>query len=105
MIEKKLGRALMALGATVGIASVVIATLEVSINLPDWMVRVAMIKLAFIAAGGLLAAGAFLGRHAKGRELTGGPVGQLGEGDGLPTFTERRDTRPVDVPRESRTPR
>lgn len=104
MTGKTIGRALMGLGVTVGIASIVIAKLEIAINFPDWMVRVAMIKLAIVAAGGLLAAGAFVGRHAKGRELTDRPVAELGEGDALPSFTNRRDASPVDVPRESRTP-
>jgi hypothetical protein len=35
------------------------------LNFPDWLVRVAMIKLAFIASAGLLAGGALVGRHAK----------------------------------------
>jgi hypothetical protein len=59
----------MWLGAGVGLASVVVWGLEVRLNLPDWLVRVAMIKLAFIASAGLLAGGAMLGRHATSRSL------------------------------------
>jgi hypothetical protein len=70
MLQSRIARGLMLLGAGVGILSVAVVTLEMRLNLPDWMVRVAIIKLAFIAAGGLLAAGAVVGRHAKSRELT-----------------------------------
>ena len=70
MLESRLARVLMVLGAGVGVLSVAVASLDMRVNLPDWMVRVAMIKLAFIAAGGLLAAGAMMGRHAKSKSLT-----------------------------------
>jgi hypothetical protein len=59
----------MWLGAGVGLASVVVWGLDVRVNVPDWMIRVAMIKLAFIASAGLLAGGALIGRHAKNRSL------------------------------------
>jgi len=55
----------MWLGAGIGLASVVVWGLDVRVNVPDWMIRVAMIKLAFIASAGLLAGGALIGRHAK----------------------------------------
>jgi hypothetical protein len=70
MNESRIARGLMFLGAGVGILSVVVWGLEFRLlNLPDWMVRVAMIKLAFISSFGLLAAGAYLGRHAHDRSL------------------------------------
>jgi hypothetical protein len=69
MLESRIARALMLLGAGVGTLGVTVVALEVHVNLPDWMVRVAMVKLAFVAAGGLLAAGALVGRHAKSRAL------------------------------------
>ena len=57
--------------------------LDLRIDIPDWMIRVAMIKLALAGSLGLLGAGAVLGRHAMRqaalqndelRELsTGGP--------------------------------
>ena len=65
MNESKIARGLMWLGAGIGLVSIVIWGLEVRVNLPDWLVRVAMIKLAFIASVGLLAGGALVGRHAK----------------------------------------
>ena len=66
MTESKIARGLMWLGAGVGLASIVVWGLEVRmLNFPDWLVRVAMIKLAFIASAGLLAGGALVGRHAK----------------------------------------
>ena len=70
MVESRIARGLMVLGAGVGVLSVAVVALDVRLNLPDWMVQVAMIKLAFIAAGGLLAAGAVVGRHARSRSLT-----------------------------------
>jgi hypothetical protein len=69
MFESRLARGLMILGAAVGMLTVAVVAVDVQVNLPDWMVQVAMAKLAFIAAGGLLAAGALLGRHAKSRAL------------------------------------
>jgi hypothetical protein len=81
MFASRLSRALMILGAGVGVLTIAILALEVQVNLPDWMVRVAMIKLAFIAAGGLLAGGALLGRHARLQLPTQGAPPQLGEGE------------------------
>ena len=52
------------MGATLGIAAVAAMALDVRINIPDWMIQVAMIKLALIGSVGLLVAGAMLGRHA-----------------------------------------
>ena len=69
MNESKIARALMWLGAGVGLVSIAVWGLEMRMNLPDWLVRVAMIKLAFIASAGLLAGGAMIGRHANSRSL------------------------------------
>ena len=80
MFTSRLARALMILGAGVGVLAVAVVALEVQLNLPDWMVRVAMVKLAFIAAAGLLAGGALLGRHARMQLPTGETPQQLGEG-------------------------
>lgn len=84
MVASKLARALMVLGAGVGVLTVAVMALEVQMNLPDWMVRVAMIKLALIAAAGLLAGGALLGRHARLQMPTGDTPPQLGEGAAEP---------------------
>ena len=69
MTQSHVARGLMVLGATIGVLSVAVGALDMRVNVPDWMVQVALIKLAFIAAGGLLAAGAMLGRHARSRSL------------------------------------
>ena len=79
MLESKLSRLLLLLGAAIGIGTVVVWGLEMRINLPDWMIRVAMIKLALAGSLGLLAAGAMLGRHAKSRRLSANPSPALGE--------------------------
>jgi hypothetical protein len=80
MFESRLSRALLLLGAAVGIGSVGVWALEVRlINLPDWMVRLAMLKLAFAGSFGLLAAGALLGRHARTRQLSEREPPQVGE--------------------------
>ena len=79
MFESRLSRVLLLLGAAVGIGSVVVWGLEMRINFPDWMIRIAMIKLALAGSLGLLAAGALLGRHAKSRSLPRNDVGALGE--------------------------
>jgi hypothetical protein len=63
-----LSKALLLLGALVGAAAG--ATLAFGIRLdqlPPWMITVGMYKLAFIAAGGLLVAGALIGRAARSR--------------------------------------
>lgn len=86
----------MLLGAGVAVLSVAVAALDLRLNLPDWMIRIAMIKLAFVAAGGLLAAGALMGRHAKSRSLTAAVPGLLPDerprsfGRQMPDEAERR---------------
>jgi len=70
MLESRIARGLMLLGAGIGVVSVVVAALDMQMNLPDWLIRVAMIKLAFVASAGLLVAGAMVGRHARSRSLT-----------------------------------
>ena len=78
MSESRIARGLMWLGAGIGILSAVIWGLEFRLlNLPDWLIRVAMIKLAFVASVGLIAAGAVVGRHAHSRALEGTDPGFL----------------------------
>ena len=102
----RLSRLLLLLGAGVGIAGVTIWALELQLNLPDWLVRVAMLKLTLIASAGLLAGGALVGRHARQRFLAdGGARRELGEsvfdpgrdrqGSSEPRSVERR---PTDTP-------
>ena len=105
MLESKISRALLLLGATVGVVGVVVSALEVPLNLPDWMVRVAMLKLAFVAAAGLLAAGALVGRHAKTNSIRSGAGNpQLPEGEWPRRDPAHPDRTPQNVPRESDTP-
>lgn len=99
MLESKLSRGLMILGAGIGFLGVGVWALEVQINLPDWIVRVAMFKLTAIAAVGLLAAGALLGRHARTSSLASGRVpAQLPEGGAEPWRQHEHDrtAQPVD---------
>lgn len=101
MVTTKLARALLILGATLGIAGVAAAALDLRISIPDWMIRVAMIKLALAGSLGLLGAGAVLGRHAKRqaalqndelRELsTGGPHFDLHPHDREPVHRKTED--------------
>jgi len=61
-----ISKLLLVVGAVVGAAAGVALALGVRLDrLPSWMITVGMYKLVFIAAGGLLAAGAMLGRAAR----------------------------------------
>ena len=70
MFESRISRLLLLLGAGVGLLGVGVWALEIPMNLPDWIVRVAMLKLTLTASIGLLAGGALLGRHARQRLLS-----------------------------------
>jgi hypothetical protein len=103
MFASRLARALMVLGAGVGVLTVAVMVLEVQINLPDWMVRVAMIKLAVIAAAGLLAGGALLGRHARSQLPAEDNPHQIGEGAAKPQ-EQAGSANPEPIDRRSRRP-
>jgi hypothetical protein len=61
-----ISKALLILGAVVGAAAGIALALDVRLDrLPSWMITVGMYKLVFLAAGGLLAAGAMLGRATR----------------------------------------
>lgn len=63
-----LSKALLLLGALVGAAAGLALAFGLRLDqLPPWMITVGMYKLTFLAAAGLLAAGAMLGRAAKNR--------------------------------------
>ena len=65
MRSSTVAKGLLMLGVLVGGAAGVALALGFRVDqLPPWMITVGMYKLAFIAAGGLLAAGAVLGRRA-----------------------------------------
>ena len=90
MLESKLSRILLILGATIGIVGIGVWAIELRVNLPDWMIRVAMVKLALLGAAGLLGAGAVLGRHAKRSALSETSRAALGEGMVEPAHGEQR---------------
>lgn len=92
MFTTKLARILLVLGAGLGIAGVAVAALEVRINFPDWMIQVAMIKLALAGSLGLLGAGAMLGRHAK-RQASLENREPLALGEGNPDLDRNRAQR------------
>jgi hypothetical protein len=83
---------LLVLGAGLGIAGVAVAALEVRINFPDWMIQVAMIKLALAGSLGLLGAGAVLGRHAK-RQASQENRDRLVLGEANPDLDKTREQR------------
>ncbi len=61
-------KALLILGALVGAAAGLALAFGLRLDqLPPWMITVGMYKLAFLAAAGLLVAGAMLGRAAKNK--------------------------------------
>ncbi|HEX6314516.1 MAG TPA: hypothetical protein VFZ73_06630 [Gemmatimonadaceae bacterium] len=93
MSESRAARALMGLGVTVGVVAASLGVLDLQLNFPDWLIRVAMIKLGFIAAGGLLAGGALLARHARSRSLTAVAAHQLPEGGADPIPRDRERAR------------
>ena len=65
MSSAKLSRVLLGMGATLGIAAVLAMAVDLRVNIPDWMIKVAMVKLALVGAAGLFVTGAVLGRHAN----------------------------------------
>ena len=106
----RLGEVLLAIGAVVGVVAVVglVVGFEPS-KLPPALLNIAVYKLTFGAAAGLLAAGAVVRRHAKrhegpdhdrtaGRSSADGP-GQLGEGSADSAMRREQNARArVDVP-------
>jgi len=103
MFTTKLARVLLVVGAGLGIAGVAIAALEVRMNLPDWMIQVAMIKLALAGSLGLLAAGAILGRHAK-RQASLESRDGLALGEGNPDLNNVRQQSAAASERLHQTP-
>ena len=102
MLESKLSRVLLILGATIGIAGVGVWAIDGRFfNLPDWIIQVAMVKLTFLGAAGLLGAGALLGRHAKRSAVAEASRAALGEGVVEPFQGALR--HPDALPRSDRT--
>jgi hypothetical protein len=105
MLEARISRALMAMGAGIGLLGIGVWALDLHLNVPDWMVRIAMFKLTAIAVVGLLAAGALLGRHARTSSLVSGRVpAQIGEADAEPLRQRERDLTPQPVDRSDSPP-
>ena len=65
---KHVARLLMWTGALVGIADACAIAVHFGVAGAPWHVNVALAKLAFIGAGGLMAGGAVVGRLAARRE-------------------------------------
>jgi membrane protein implicated in regulation of membrane protease activity len=100
MGQSTIARGLLILGALVGTAAGVALALGFGVaDIPSWMITVGMYKLAFIAAGGLLFAGAVLGRAANRHrpKATGDRV--VGPGQWSTTDRPPRESEPVDAER------
>ena len=66
MHRSTIASSLLACGLVVGLGATAALLLGVDpTRLSPFLVRIALFKLAFIAAAGLLTAGALLGRHAR----------------------------------------
>jgi len=104
MFETRISRALLYLGVAIGLLTVGVWALDVHVNPPDWMIRIAMIKLAVLASAGLLAAGALVGRHAKARRSLppDSPLAQVGQGAAEPL--QQKDGAGAPLPHERRRP-
>src|ERR1051325_2056840 len=63
-LARAVSASLLVAGTVVGVGAVASWALGWMPPVPPWMVRVAMVKLALLGAGGLLSAGALVGRWA-----------------------------------------
>ena len=99
MSSAKLSRLLLGMGATLGIAAVLAMAVDLRVNIPDWMIKVAMVKLALVGAAGLFATGAILGRHAN-RSSLHADRGRARLDEPLPDF-DRKQEQADSIRRES----
>ncbi|HEX6048309.1 MAG TPA: hypothetical protein VFZ21_03545 [Gemmatimonadaceae bacterium] len=76
MRTSRFGTLLLAIGGAVGVAAVIglVVGFEPA-SLPRSLINIAVYKLTFVAAAGLLAAGAVLHRYARRGESKPGPEG------------------------------
>ena len=65
---KRLGQFLMWTGALVGVAAAVAVAAHLGVAGVPWLLNVALAKLAFVGAGGLMASGAVVRRLALREE-------------------------------------
>lgn len=105
MRTSRFGQILLVVGGSVGVAAVVGLVLGFEpAKLPDALLNIAVYKLTFAAAAGLLAAGAIVRRYARGaaersnRSVdTPGAAGQapsaLRDGVGTSDLAPRREVR------------
>src|SRR5688572_8110300 len=93
------GRTLVMVGALVGAAAGIGLAVGFDMSrVPSWMITVGMYKLAFIAAGGLLFAGAVLGRAARQNRPNDGDRSPRALGRAPATFPDgaAREAEPVE---------
>jgi membrane protein implicated in regulation of membrane protease activity len=107
MRASTIARGLLLVGALVGAGAGIALALGLGVSsIPSWMITVGMYKLAFIAAGGLLVAGAMVGRAAMRRSGDDDAPSAIGPGPwtdadqaprqthGEPSERRRPDGRP-----------
>jgi hypothetical protein len=70
-VARFLARAVMALGLLVGVLAIGAWALDIQLQVPAWMWRVAVVKLGLVAAGGMIAAGALLQRYINRSQYAG----------------------------------
>jgi hypothetical protein len=74
MMLKPLGRTLMVIGATLGVATGMAMGIHWSVTGLPWVLSLALAKLTLLGSGALMGAGAFverLGRRKEQRQLNG----------------------------------
>jgi hypothetical protein len=73
MRASTIAKSLLVVGLAVGTIAALALALGLEVDrIPSWMITVGMYKLTFIAAGGLLVAGALMGRATRERRLRDG---------------------------------
>jgi hypothetical protein len=77
---RRFGHLLMGLGAFVGVVVALAAAGQLSVVGIPWLAKVAIVKLAIVAAITLLASGAFLVRRVNRRETEGERSAHVGSG-------------------------
>ena len=85
-------RAVMTLGLLVGVLAIGVWALDIQLQVPAWMWRVALVKLGLVAAGGMIAAGALLQRYIKRSPHASGLPDELPRELGAPIWPA--STRP-----------